>query len=396
MEDYFLNTFLGVEMPSFWLGLPRLFTILALGLLAASTAPQSAAAACPDIPMAVAGPMTGDWALMGEEMRRGAQLAADDINAKGGIGGCKIALVVLDDQGAPDTAIAIAKAFARDRVRFVVGHYNSGSSIPASQIYAKNNTLMVSPASTNPGLTEFKLWNVVRTAGRDDVQGAFAGEYMVDHFAARNLAIVSDGTPYGDGLANKARKALRAKGHPEKLAIKVRYDQINFGDLIGRMKAAKIDVAFFAGLGDQLGRLIRQSDEADMHLQFISGDGAMVKGLTGLAGPAVQGTLIVFSPEDRSNPAAKDVVARFRAQGFEPEAYTLKSYAAVQVIAGGIEMAGVQAPRLVAAAIKSGKPISTVLGDLTFDAKGDRRQPDVAMYVWTKQANGGLSLEPMK
>ncbi|WP_181176213.1 branched-chain amino acid ABC transporter substrate-binding protein [Mesorhizobium sp. B2-3-4] len=383
-------------MGGFGAELRRHFTLLAFGLLVASIVPQFAAAACPDIPVAVAGPMTGDWAVYGEEMRRGAQLATDDINAKGGIKGCKLALMVLDDQGKPDTAIAIAKAFGRDRVRFVVGHYNSGSSIPASQIYAKNNTLMVSPASTNPGLTEFKLWNVIRTAGRDDVQGTFAGKYMVDHFANGNLAIVSDGTPYGDGLANKARNALRAKGHPEKLATKVKYDQTDFGDLIAKMKAAKIDVVFFAGLGDQLGRLIRQDDDAGMHLQFISGDGAMVKGLTALGGPAVQGTLIVFSPEDRSNPAAKDVVTRFRAQGFEPEAYTLKSYAAVQVIAAGMEMAGVQAPRLVAAAIRSGKPISTVVGDLTFDAKGDRREPDVAMYVWTKQANGGLSLEPVK
>ena len=346
--------------------------------------------------MAVAGPMTGDWAVYGEGMRRGAQLAADDINAKGGIGGCKIALMVLDDQGKPDTAIAIAKAFARDKVRFVVGHYNSGSSVPASQIYAKNNTLMVSPASTNPGLTEFKLWNVVRTAGRDDVQGTFAGEYMADHFPARNLAIVSDGTPYGDSLANKARKALRAKGHPEKLAIKIRYDQSSFGDLIGKMKAANIEVVFFAGLANQFGPLVRQTKEAGLKVQFISGDGALVHDLKAKAGSAVEGVLIVFSLEDRINPAATNVVARFRSQGFEPEFYTLKSYAAVQVIAGGIEMAGVQAPRLVAAAIRSGKPIDTVLGNLTFDAKGDRREPDVAMYVWTKQANDDFSLEPMK
>ncbi|WP_202366402.1 branched-chain amino acid ABC transporter substrate-binding protein [Mesorhizobium sp. L-2-11] len=359
-------------------------------------APRLAAAECPDIPLAVAGPMTGDWAVYGEEMRRGAQLATDDINARGGIGGCKIALMVLDDQGDPATAIAIARAFARDMVRFVVGHYNSGASVPASTIYAKNNTLMVSPASTNPALTEFKLWNVVRTAGRDDVQGTFAGEYMADHFPQGNLAIVSDGTPYGDGLANKARRVLRAKGHPEKLATKIRYDQADFVDLIRKMKAAKIEVVFFAGLGSQLGPLIRQTDEAGLHAQFISGDGAMIKDLTVLAGPAVENTLIVFSPEDRSNPAAANVVTRFRSQGFEPEAYTLKSYAAVQVIARGIEMAGAQAPRLVAAAIRSGKPISTVLGDLTFDAKGDRREPDVMMYVWTKQANGGFSLEPMK
>ncbi|UVK51195.1 branched-chain amino acid ABC transporter substrate-binding protein [Mesorhizobium sp. AR02] len=378
--------------------LSRLFTILGFGLLAvmSSATHQSVAAECADIPVAVVGPMTGDWAVYGDEIRRGAQLATDDINAKGGIGGCKLALTVLDDQGNPDAAIAMAKTLAKDRIRFVVGHYNSGASIPAAQIYAKNNTLMVSPASTNPTLTEFKLWNVARTAGRDDVQGTFAGEYMAGHFPARNLAVVSDGTPYGDGLADKARKALRAKRHPEKLATKIPYDQADFADLIRKMRAAKIEIVFFAGLAGQLGPLIRQTDEAGLHVQFISGDGAMVKDLTVLAGPAIENTLIAFSPEDRSNPAAANVVARFRSQGFEPEAYTLKSYAAVQVIAGGIGMAGVQAPRLVAAAIRSGKPISTVLGDLTFDAKGDRREPDVAMYVWTRQANGGFSLKPMK
>ena len=378
--------------------LSRFFTVFAFGLLAvvASTTYQLAAAECPDIPMAVVGPMTGDWAVYGEGMRRGAQLAADDINAKGGIGGCKLALSVLDDRGDPDTAIAVARKLAKDKIRFVVGHYNSGVSIHASSFYAKNNTVMVSPVSTNPMLTELKLWNVVRTAGRDDVQGAFAGEYMADHFPTQNLAVVSDGTPYGDGLVNKARKALRTKGHPEKLNTKIRFDQADFADLISKMKTAKIEVLFFAGLADEFGPLIRQTKEAGLKVQFISGDGGLVHDLKGKAGPAVEGVLIVFSLEDRINPAATDVVARFRSQGFEPQFYTLKSYAAVQVIAGGIEMAGVQAPRAVAASIKSGKPIATVLGDLDFDAKGDRLQRDVTMYVWEKQANGDFSLEPTK
>jgi len=357
---------------------------------------QSAAAECPDIPMAVVGPMTGGLASMGEQMRRGAQLATDDINAKGGIGGCKIALTVLDDEADPTIAIAVAKKLAKDKVRFVVGHYNSGTSIPASRIYAKNNTLMVSPASTNPALTEFKLWNVVRTSGRDDVQGTFAAEYMVDHFPGRNLAIVSDGTPYGDGLANKAAKALRAKKHREVLAAKIKQGQGDFGSLISNMRSAKIEVLFFAGLADEFGQLIRQAKDAGLNVQFISGDGTFFDNLKVIAGPAVEGVLFVFSLEDRSNPAAASVVASFRSHGFEPEAYTLKSYAAVQVIAKGLEMAGVQAPRAVAASIKSGQPIPTVLGDLSFDAKGDRLQRDMAMYVWKKQSNGDFITEPAR
>ena len=382
-------------MRELWTALLRVFTILAAGLLAAAvlTASESAAAKCTDIPMAVVGPMTGDWAHDGEEMRRGAQLAVDDINGKGGVRGCKIALTVLDDQYTPATAIALAKKLAKDGVRFVIGHFNSGSSIPAATIYAKNNTLMVSPASTNPSLTEFKLWNVVRTAGRDDVQGTFAGEYMADHFPTQNFAIVSDGTPYGDGLANNARKALRIKGHPEKLARKIKPGQGDFLDLIGKLKSMRIEVLFFAGLADDFGPLVRQTNEAGLKVQFISEDGALVHDLSGKAGPALEGVLIAFSLEDRGNPAAADVVARFRSQGFEPADYTLKSYAAVQVVAKGIEMAGTEAPRSVAASIKSGQPIPTVLGNLTFDAKGDRNQRDVTMYVWKKRGDGTLTLD---
>ncbi|RWD63402.1 MAG: branched-chain amino acid ABC transporter substrate-binding protein [Mesorhizobium sp.] len=369
-----------------------LFLTLAM-FVAAMALPQLAIAGCADIPMAVVGPMTGDWAYDGEEMRRGAQLAVDDINAKGGVRGCKIALTVLDDKYTPATAITLAKKLAKDGVRFVIGHFNSGNSVPAAMIYAKNNTLMISPASTNPGLTEFNFWNVLRTAGRDDVQGTFAGEYMADHFPAQNLAIVSDGTPYGDGLANKARKALRAKGHPETLAKKIKYGQGDFSDLINKIKLMKVDVLFFAGLADDFGSIIRQTKEAGLKVQFISGDGALVHDLPGKAGPALEGVLIAFSLDDRSNPSAADVVARFRSQGFEPADYTLKSYAAVQVAAEGIEMAGSQAPRAVAASIKSGQPIPTVLGKLTFDAKGDRIQRDVTMYVWKKRADGTLKMD---
>ena len=124
-------------MRELWTALLRGFTILAS---------ESAAAKCTDIPMAVVGPMTGDWAHDGEEMRRGAQLAVDDINGKGGVRGCKIALTVLDDQYTPATAIALAKKLAKDGVRFVIGHFNSGSSIPAATIYAKNYTLALHDA----------------------------------------------------------------------------------------------------------------------------------------------------------------------------------------------------------------------------------------------------------
>ena len=364
-------------------------------LFALVSADLAASAEAVDLEIAVVGPMSGDFAGYGEQMRQGAQLAVEDINAKGGFGGRKVLLHVLDDEGDPKKALAVAAKLKKQGVRFVVGHYNSGASIPASDTYAKRNTLMVSPASTNPMLTERKLWNVIRTSGRDDVQGTFAGEYIAQHLSERKVAIVSDGTPYGQGLAVNASKALKAAKKPAKLSTEVKYNQTKFSDLVARMKKSGIEVVFFAGLGDQFGALIRQASEAGLKMQFVSGDGSMVRGLPEIAGSGIEGTMILFSPDDRDNPAAKDVVARFRSRGFEPADYTLKTYAAVQVIAEGAKRGGLNAPRAVASAIKTGAPIPTVVGDLTFDSKGDRRERDIAIYVWTKGA-AGYTLELMK
>lgn len=161
------------------------------------------------------------------------------------------------------------------------------------------------------------------------------------------------------------------------------------------MKKAGIEVVFFAGLGEQFAALIREASKAELKAKFMSGDGSMTSKLPDLAGAGVEGTLILFSPDDRSHPAARDVATRFRIRGFEPYDYTLKAYAAVQVIAEGAARSGLNAPRAVASAIKTGKPIATVSGDLSFDSKGDRRERDIAVYVWTKGASG-FQMELMK
>ena len=347
--------------------------------------------------------MSGPFAVMGQQMRRGASMAVDDINAQGGIVCRKIELEVADDKGDGKVAEAVAKKLAKTGTQFVVGHYNSGPSIYASEIYAKTGVLIISPASTNPSFTERdpkirdpkikskNLWNTFRTAGRDDIQGRLAGEYIAKAFSGRNAAVLSDGTPYGDGLANKAKAALKAAGQPEQLLSKIKVGQKDMSRLISSMNEKKIDVVFFGGLAGEMATLVRQSNEAGFKPQFIAGDGIYTGDFPHAAGPGVEGTMFAFSLEDRGHADAKSVVERFRAQGFEPEAYTLKAYAAVQVVAKGIEVAGKSDPKAVAKAIRKGAPIPTVLGSLTFDANGDRREPDVAWYVWKADGAGGYS-----
>ncbi len=182
--------------------LGRMALAVALALLAVSGARA-------DIVIAVAGPMSGSDAAVGEQMRRGAEMVVNDINAKGGVAGQKLKLVIGDDACDPKQAVSIANQFANQNVIFVAGHYCSGASIPASSVYAENGILQISPASTNPALTDDaakKGWNnVFRVCGRDDSQGRIAGQYIVDRFKGKNVAVIDDKSAYGKGLADQTR-----------------------------------------------------------------------------------------------------------------------------------------------------------------------------------------------
>jgi branched-chain amino acid transport system substrate-binding protein len=181
----------------------------------------------------------------------------------------------------------------------------------------------------------------------------------------------------------------------------VMYEGVNTGDndfsaLISKMKEAGVDVIYFGGLHTEGGKIVRQAADAGLKAQFISGDGIVSAEFATIAGPAAEGVLNTFGPDPRNNPAAADVVKKFRDAGFEPEAYTLYSYAAIQVIAKAIEKTGsADDAEAVAATIKSGGPWETVLGPLSYNEKGDITKLDYVMYVWKKQADGTITYVEM-
>src|SRR5512134_3798403 len=160
----------------------------------------AATSAHAEIRIAVVGPMTGTEATFGEQMRNGADMAVADLNAAGGVLGQNVVLEIGDDACDPKQAVAVANQVASKGVKFVAGHFCSGSSIPASDVYAEENVIQISPASTNPKLTEAGKKNVFRTCGRDDQQGAVAGNYIADHFAGQKIAVVHDKQAYSKGL----------------------------------------------------------------------------------------------------------------------------------------------------------------------------------------------------
>jgi len=338
-------------------------------------------AAWADIIIATAGPMTGQYASFGEQMRRGAEMAVADLNAKGGVMGQKLVLKIGDDACDPKQAVAVANKFVSEKVVFVAGHFCSGSSIPASKVYTEEGILQISPASTNPKLTEEGGPNVFRTCGRDDQQGTVAGNYLADHFKGKKIAIIHDKTAYGKGLADETKKQLNKRGVKEAMYEAYTAGEKDYSALVSKMKGAGIDVVYVGGYHTEAGLMIRQAREQGYNVQLVSGDALVTDEYWKITGKAGAGTLMTFSPDPRKNPAAAGVVKKFRAQKYEPEGYTLYTYGAIQAWAEAATKAKSTSWKKVADTLRANK-FSTVLGTIGFDKKGDVTAPGYVFYVW--------------
>lgn len=332
--------------------------------------------------MGVGGPMTGSNAAFGAQLKTGVEQAVADINAAGGINGQKIELFVGDDASKPEQGKAAANKFISDGVKYVVGHFNSGVSIPTSIDYEESGVLQISPASTNPQFTERKMWNTFRTCGRDDQQGAVAGDYIANNFKGKKVAIVHDKTPYGKGLADETQKAMNQGGVKEVIYEGINPGEKDYSALVSKLKAAGVDLVYYGGLHPEAGLIVRQMRDQGVNAVLFSGDGITDKEFWTIAGPGATGTLMTFGPDPRRNPAAKDVVEKFKAKGIDPEGYVLYSYAAVQVMKQAMEATKSTDPKKLADYMHSGATFQTVLGPLTFDKKGDITKKDYVVYVW--------------
>ena len=362
-----------------------LLTGVALGLGLAFSGAANA-----QIKLGVGGPITGPNATFGAQLKNGAEQAAEDINAAGGIMGQKIQVVVGDDVSDPKQGVSVANKFSGEGVKMVVGHFNSGVSIPASEVYQEAGIVQITPASTNPRFTERNMWNTFRTCGRDDQQGAVAGAYLASKFKGKKVAIIDDKTPYGKGLADETRKAMNGKGLKETMSESVNTGEKDYSALVSKIKQANVDVVYFGGLHTEAGLIIRQMRDQGVKAPLMGGDGIVSAEFVSIAGPGAEGTLMTFSPDPRKNPNAKDAVAKFKAKNIDPEAYTLYAYAAVQILKAAAEQAKSTDSKKIAEVMKQGKPFKTVIGDISFDKKGDITRPDYIMYVWKKGSDGKI------
>ena len=352
-----------------------------IGLTLGASLALSAAAFAQELTVAVAGPMTGGESAFGRQMRNGAEMAIADLNAGGGVLGKKLALDVEDDACDPKQARSVAEKIAGAKIPFVAGHYCSSSSIPASEAYADGNVLQITPASTNPLFTERKLWNVARVCGRDDQQGLVAADYIAKNFKGKNIAILNDKTTYGKGLADETKKSLNKLGVTEKMFESYNKGDKDFNAIVSRLKLENIDLVFVGGYHQEAGLILRQMRDQGLKTVLMAGDALADKEYASITGPAGAGTLFTFGPDPRNKPTAKAVVEKFKAKNIDPEGYTLYTYAAIQAFAAAANKS--QSLKLddLSKTLKS-MTVDTVVGQLSWDKKGDVTDPKYVFYVW--------------
>ena len=338
------------------------------------------------IRIACAGPLTGSNAAAGDQMKIGAQQAVADFNAAGGVLGRQLVLELGDDACDPRQAVSVANQMAGRKVAMVAGHYCSGSSIPASKVYAEEGILQISPASTNPKYTDEGGWNTFRVCGRDDQQGQVAGAYIAKNFPGKKVAILHDNQAYGKGLAEETKKSLNAAGTTEVLFSAYTPGERDYSALVSRMKGAGVEVMYIGGYYTEAGLILRQAKEQGMAVTMIGGDALVTKDFWQITGATGEGALMTFPSDPRSRPSAAKVVQSFKAKNIDPEGYVLYTYAAVQIWAAAAEKLKSIDPKKIADAMKSSGPWQTVLGPISFDKKGDVTVADYVFYVWKNGA----------
>ena len=336
-----------------------------------------------EIRFAVVGGMSGPFTQIGSWFKNGAQGAVDAINENGGLLGEKVSFIVRDDACDPVKAVQIAEEMVREKIPFVMGHLCSDASIAASEIYEKNGIIEISPASTNPRYTDREMSNVFRTTGRDDMQGFVIADQILRHFKFKNLGIVHDDTQYSRGIVEIARKFLAQGGKPELFFVQAPKKPFDFSNIIDSIKQHEVKILLYPALPPQLTAFLKQVKKAGVKVQLIGGDTFTNTTVEKADIRLLDGVQFSFPPDPADDRRNRKLVKKYKKAGMKPEAFTFYSYGAVQVWAKAVEKAGSLNAVKVSKALKSAT-FDTVLGEITFDKKGDISGSGFVMYIYSK------------
>ncbi len=332
------------------------------------------------IKIGIAGPMTGPQAKMGSDFRNGVMIAVDEWNAKGGVLGKRIEILIGDDQADPKQAVSVANKLVIDGAIGIIGHFNSSCSIPASDVYNRAGIPMITPASTNPQLTEKGYRGVFRVCGRDDQQGLIAAEFVINKLKIKKVAILHDKTTYGQGLADEFKKSLGDK-------VEVVYyggitqGERDFKTVLTTIRGKKPELIYFGGIYPEAGLLVKQSREIGMNVPFMSGDGSIDPKFIEIAGAdAAEGTYLTFSPDPKNIPEAKGFIEAYTKRYGEIGPYSIYAYDAMNILLTAIKEAGTTEGKAIIEKLHT-LEFSGATGKIKFNEKGDVAKSPYIVWI---------------
>jgi branched-chain amino acid transport system substrate-binding protein len=352
----------------------------------AAKAPAPAPAAPVAIKIGHVAPLTGGIAHLGKDNENGARLAVDEINAAGGL---KIGdrtftleLVAEDDKADPKEGTLAAQKLVDAGVVAVVGHLNSGTTIPASKIYSDASIAQISPSATNPKYTEQGFKTAFRVVANDNQQGAVLANYAAGELKAKTIAIIDDRTAYGQGLADVVERVAKEKGL-KVVAREFTTDKAtDFNAILTKVRAAKPEVVMYGGMDATAGPMAKQMKQLGIKSKFLAGDGVCSPEFIKLAGDAGEGMLCSMAGEAVEKLAkGEEFKTKYKAKfNQDVQIYSPYSYDAVHVIAEAIKRAGgPDKPKIAAEVAKTDHP--GVTGQIAFDEKGDIKNGAISMFV---------------
>jgi branched-chain amino acid transport system substrate-binding protein len=344
-----------------------------------------------EVKIGFANPLSGDYALSGGRNRVAVELAVRHLNDAGGVLGEPVTLLAVDDACGLERAVEAAQELVAAGAVMVVGHWCSHSSLLAAGVYETADVLMISPSSTHPRLTEEGRRNVFRLNGRDDQQGRLAGDFLARNWPGEAIAILHDGSTYGEGLASQTRRSLRAHGVRAALYDVYQPGELDHAALATRLEAAAIEVLYIGGYGPDAARILRAVRARGDDLQLVGGDGLGMEEFRTIAGPIAEGTVFSARPLPAASlPVAAELLTEFRVRGLGTRSGSIAAYAVVEAWSQAAERAGSVELPAVADMLRRGR-FATVLGPIAFDGKGD-----LAGASWQWQRWSGGSTFPLR
>jgi len=358
-------------------------TLTLLGCEKSSTTNQGESGGELVVRIGASAPLTGPQAHIGKDNESGTRMAIDDANAKGiVIGGRKVRfeLVSEDDQADPKTATIVAQKLVDNKVNGVIGHLNSGTTIPASRIYNDNGIVQISPSATAVAYTAQGYKTAFRVMANDAQQGRVLGEYATRNIGAKKIAVIDDQTGYGQGLANEFIKSAQANG-AQIVAHEYTNDKAyDFTAVLTAVKGKKPELLFYAGMDPQAGPMAKQLKALGLKLKFMMGDGGYTPQFLKLAGAAAEGSYASLPgvPLDKM-PGGKEFESRFVAKYQPIQLYAPYCYDAVNVMIAAMQKAGSADPAKYLPAL-AGISHDGVTAKIQFDEKGDLKGGAITLY----------------